>query len=182
MGNEPTPDALATRPGFLLSRVGTAVQSGFKDVLTDWGLRPLHFLLLTALDGSRGPSQQQLCRALGIDSGNMVELLDTLEELGHLTRSRDPQDRRRHVVTMTAQGRAALAQITAAIDDFDRRFLDPLDDNERQRLIEMLAKIYAATAEAKGRGYAVAPTGSALNADSGVSPTPRRQRPPPNQR
>jgi DNA-binding MarR family transcriptional regulator len=157
MVDEPSPRTLASRPGFLLSRVGTAVQSGFKDVLARWRMRPLHFLLLSALRANAGPSQQELCQALGIDSGNMVKLLDDLEGWGYLRRTRDPTDRRRHVVAMTASGGQTLAQIAAAVDDFDRRFLEPLDEPERRRLVELLTRLYAATPEARGRGYAVSP-------------------------
>ena len=77
------PEIPTDRAGFLLSRVGTAVQSGFKDVLAGWDVRPLHFLVLSALGSRSGSSQQDLCRLLGIDSGNMVELLDVLETRGY---------------------------------------------------------------------------------------------------
>jgi hypothetical protein len=62
-------------PGFLLSRVGAAVRAGFKDVLAGWGVRPLQYVILLVLDAGSGASQQELCAAAGIDSGNMVELL-----------------------------------------------------------------------------------------------------------
>jgi DNA-binding MarR family transcriptional regulator len=88
----------------------------------------------------------------------MVELLDTLEGLGYAKRTRDTSDRRRHVVTLTPAGRSALSQITDAADAFDSQFLDPLDDGERRRLVELLTKLYAATAEARGEGYTPAPS------------------------
>src|ERR1700684_2326781 len=97
---------LAAQPGFLLSRVGTAVQSGFKEVLARWDLRPLHFMLLTGIQAGAGSSQQELCRALGIDSGNVVELLDRLENLGYATRTRSAEDCRRPGGTMSPPGRA----------------------------------------------------------------------------
>ena len=66
---------LTADPGFLLSRVGAAVRAGFQEVLAGWGVRPLQYLMLLVLDSSGGVSQQELCAATGIDSGNMVELL-----------------------------------------------------------------------------------------------------------
>jgi DNA-binding MarR family transcriptional regulator len=150
------PGVPADKAGFLLSRVGTAVQAGFKDVLARWDIRPLHFLVLNALIALGGPSQQALCQALGIDSGNMVELLDKLEDLGYAKRAPDADDRRRHVVTITQRGRSALSQISREVAKHDGRMLAPLDEGERRRLVELLAKLYAATPEGKGRGYAVA--------------------------
>ena len=99
------------------SRVGTVVQAGFKDVLAAWDLRPLHFLVLSALGARSGSSQQDLCRVLGVDSGNMVELLDTLEARGYARRAPDPGDRRRRLVSITPAGRTTLAQITTAVED-----------------------------------------------------------------
>jgi MarR family transcriptional regulator, lower aerobic nicotinate degradation pathway regulator len=150
---ELSPGGLRNGPGFLLSRVGTAVQSGFKDVVSGWGIRPLQFLVLVALQSRPGSSQQELCRALNIDSGNMVELIDALENLGYVVRATDPQDRRRRVVEITETGRVALAEMHKAAADFDSEFLSPLNAAERKQLVQLLAKLYAATGEGRGEGY-----------------------------
>jgi DNA-binding MarR family transcriptional regulator len=140
---------LQQSPGFLLSRVGTAVQANFKQTLARWQLKPLHFLLLVVLDGTDGTSQQELCRTLKIDSGNMVELLDHLETLELARRSPDPSDRRRHIVTITDAGHDTLTEGRAAVEALDQEFLSPLTDSERDRLVTALAKLYAATAEGR---------------------------------
>lgn len=135
-------------PAFLLSRVGTAVQVGFKEVLAGWKLRPLELVVLTQLGASAGGvSQQQLCTAAGVDSGNMVEFVDALEALRYAKRNRDPHDRRRHLVTITPQGRSALAEITEAVSDYTDGFLSPLTGSERQQLAQILAKLYLSTPE-----------------------------------
>jgi DNA-binding MarR family transcriptional regulator len=138
---------LAADPGFLLSRVGAAVRAGFKDVLADWGIRPQQFQVLLVLTSGGGASQQELCTAAGIDSGNMVELLDGLEGLGYARRDRDPRDRRRYIVTVTPAGRAALMELLAAVAKYNERFLAPLSEPERQQLAATLGKLFATTAE-----------------------------------
>jgi len=45
----------------------------------------------------------------GLAPAQMVALIDEFEALGHVERSRDPADRRRTRVTITARGRKALA-------------------------------------------------------------------------
>ena len=142
---------LTADPGFLLSRVGSAVRDGFKDVLAGWGIRPLQYLILIILDARPGVSQQELCAAAGIDSGNMVELLDGLEELRYAQRDRDPRDRRRYAVTITPAGRSALAELRQAVEEYNARVLSPLTERERQQLATTLGKLYATTAEAKAR-------------------------------
>jgi DNA-binding MarR family transcriptional regulator len=138
---------LTADPGYLLSRVGAAVRAGFKDVLAGRGIRPLQYLLLLVLDASSGASQQELCVAARIDSGNMVELLDGLEALEYAKRARDPRDRRRYMVTITPAGRSALAELRQAVADYNAGFLSPLSEDERQQLVGSLAKLYITTAE-----------------------------------
>jgi DNA-binding MarR family transcriptional regulator len=149
MGEEEPLSSLTGNAGFLLSRVGTAVQTGFKEVLGRWEIRPLHFAILTALSAAGSASQQELCRPLGIDSGNMVELVDALETRGYARRDRDPRDRRRYRVTITEPGQAAFAAMTKAVGDYTARFLEPLDRAEQMTLVAALAKLYATTAEGR---------------------------------
>jgi DNA-binding MarR family transcriptional regulator len=134
---------LTADPGFLLSRVGAAVRAGFKDVLAAWGVRPQQYLVLLILDGSDGVSQQELCTAARVDSGNMVELVDGLEALGYAQRARDPRDRRRYLVTITARGRSALAELRQAVARYDQRFFGRLSPAEQQQLVATLGKLYA---------------------------------------
>lgn len=139
-----------TDPAFLLSRVGTAVQGGFKELLAGWKLRPLELVVLRLLDtAGDGASQQQLCEASGIDSGNMVEFIDVLEALQYAKRTRDPSDRRRYIVTITPAGRSAITKITRAVNGYSDTMLGPLSQAERQELVRMLAKLYAGTPEGR---------------------------------
>ena len=151
MEKQAGPAQLISDPGFLLSRVGAAVRAGFKGVLAGWGIRPQQYLILLILDARGGTSQQELCTAARIDSGNMVELLDGLEALRYAQRARDPHDRRRYVVTITPAGRSALADLRRAIGEYNERVLSPLTGRERRQLVVTLGKLFATTAEGKGR-------------------------------
>jgi len=141
--------SLTGNPGFLLSRVGTAVQAGFKEVLGRWGIRPQQFAILSALSVAGSASQQDLCRVLGIDSGNMVELVDTLEALGFAERGRDPRDRRRYLLAITPEGEATFAAMREEVGLYTDRFLEPLSQDEQAALVSALAKLYATTPEAR---------------------------------
>jgi MarR family transcriptional regulator, lower aerobic nicotinate degradation pathway regulator len=143
---------LTADPGFLLSRVGAAVRAGFHEVLARRGLRAQQYLILLILDTGGGVSQQELCVAAGVDSGNMVELLDGLEALGYAARAPDARDRRRHVVTMTGPGRSALAELRPAIDEYTDGFLSALTERERQQLTRSLSKLYAISSEGNPPG------------------------------
>ncbi len=149
MEEERQVSSLTGNAGFLLSRVGTAIQAGFKEQLGRWQIRPQQFAILTILRDGGQASQQELCQILGIDSGNMVELVDTLETLGYAQRRRDPRDRRRYLLAVTEPGRAAFAAMAEAVDAYTARFLEPLDPAEQTALAAALAKLFVTTPEGR---------------------------------
>ena len=61
-------------------------------------------------------------------------LLDLLEADGLLVRVRDPHDRRRHLVTLTAMGRRRLTRAWEAAEAAEADVLSPLSDQEREQL------------------------------------------------
>jgi DNA-binding MarR family transcriptional regulator len=86
------------------------------------------------------PTQQQLTEGLCIDTNYCVMLLNDLEASGLVERRRDPADRRRHIVTMTEQGRKALHQAEAAQQTLEDEILGALDSNERAELSHLMRK------------------------------------------
>ena len=70
----------------------------------------------------------------------VVGLLNDLEASGLVERRRDPTDRRRHIVTMTEQGRKALHQAESAQQTLEDEVLGALDSNERAELSQLMRK------------------------------------------
>ena len=71
-------------------------------------------------------------------------LLNELESEGLIERRRSPEDRRRHTVVLTAEGRERLARaefVLAAAEDI---VLAALTTKQRDQLYELLAKATAA--------------------------------------
>ncbi len=100
---------------------------------------PLRQLMLLSYLRAKAPAlQQQLCEFLWLDPNNCVLLLNELEELGYVERRRDPLDRRRHVVDITDEGRAALERGERAQDSLEDQILAGLTDEERATLRSLL--------------------------------------------
>jgi DNA-binding MarR family transcriptional regulator len=103
----------------------------------------MHLRLLMTLsylrDHHRAP-QQELAEALCMDANNIVLLLNELEELGHVTRRRDPDDRRRHLVDLTPEGRRALSGAEHAQEAIEDEVLQGLDAQERATLWRLLTR------------------------------------------
>ena len=86
----------ACAPGsmVLLTRLAKQVYRRSSEELLGMHLR--HLVALSYVRDHDGCPQQELAEALCMDANNVVLLLNELEELGYVTRLRDPHDRRRH--------------------------------------------------------------------------------------
>jgi len=99
-----------------------------------------HLMTLSYLrDHDRSP-QQELAEALCMDANNVVLLLNELEDRGHITRLRDPEDRRRHLVELTPAGRQALKSAEKAQEGIEDEVLQALDPGERAILWQLLTR------------------------------------------
>ena len=92
--------------------------------------------------GHDGPtSASALGRALDLDLGYLSRLLQTLRRRGLVQAAASRDDRRRSVLSLTAEGRKAYA----ALDKDSRRamseMLAPLEQSQRERLVGALAAV-----------------------------------------
>jgi MarR family transcriptional regulator, lower aerobic nicotinate degradation pathway regulator len=137
------PQELIASTSFLLKRLGfTAKERGMK-AYEEVGLHPYHYAILIALDEGSHETQGSIADALGYDRGQLVGLLDELEERGLIERHRDPEDRRRHVVEMTTDGKRTLRRLRTVARELEDEFLEPLSANEREQLHKLLLKLAA---------------------------------------
>jgi DNA-binding MarR family transcriptional regulator len=105
------------------------------------GLRMKPFLALGYVRDRGAVSQQELESALLIDANSVVLLLNELETAGLSVRKRDPNDRRRHLVEITAAGRAAVERAEKARDSLEDEILGELSAEERATLRKLLRKV-----------------------------------------
>ena len=129
-----------TSPGtvVMLMRLAKSVHKRSSDDLLGMKLRQL--MLLSYLRGGAPALQQNLCESLWIDPNNCVLLLNELEEMGYVERRRDPADRRRHVVDITDEGRAALERGERAQESLEEQVLGGLTGEERATLRSLLQR------------------------------------------
>ena len=134
------PAALTSFIGYLLRRVFaqfSATAGGGDADLRD-------FVVLDALADRDSLSQVDLAERLGINRTVMVAVIDRLEKSGHVRRTRNPDNRRSYVLSLTDEGRSALAAARRAVAARDRRLTEALTDPERARLDELLSRLLPA--------------------------------------
>jgi DNA-binding MarR family transcriptional regulator len=130
--------------GFLLARLGLGFKSKAITALDDAGFETYDYGVLAMLAEGARVTQAHIADALALDPSRLVALLDSLEDRGLIMRQRDPEDRRRHVVTITTKGERELAQLREIVGELEEAFLSPLDADDRAKLHELLERLACA--------------------------------------
>ena len=135
------PEELLASSTFLLKRLGFIAKERSMEAYEATGLHPYHYAILLVLDDGCHETQGSIADALGYDRGQLVGLLDELEDQGLVERKRDPNDRRRHLVTLTAAGTKRLERLRTLARATEDEFLTPLSDEERATLHALLLRL-----------------------------------------
>jgi DNA-binding MarR family transcriptional regulator len=130
----------APTAGMLLLKIGKSAERRFADALRPSGLTPRHLGVLFEVQACP-TSQQALIETVGVDPSKLVGLLNDLEADGLIVRKRDPQDRRRHIVEVSAKGSARLDAAKKIASDVEQELLAGLDAAQREELLGLLAQV-----------------------------------------
>lgn len=108
----------------------------------DARLRPGCYGVLRAINGAGRPvSQREVSEIVGVDPSDVVGLVDTLEAAAFVERRRDPSDRRRHALHLTADGREAVVRFERVAAEAHDEVLSVLSPDERRRLEHLITKV-----------------------------------------
>ncbi len=118
-------------------------------------------MALSYLGDHDGAPQHQLVEALCMDANNVVLLLNDLEDSGFLVRRRDPDDRRRHRVHITAAGQEALERAARAQEQVEDEVLQALSSDERATLWHLLTRAVQSAERASADAHDQVATASA---------------------
>jgi DNA-binding MarR family transcriptional regulator len=113
----------------------------YRCALAPIGLKPRETQALLRLRDRGAMSQQALGAALDIDASNLVALLNDLEADGLISRRRDPEDRRRHVVEVSKRGAKLVDEVERAAAEVEDEFFVALDEDQRLALQGLLAQV-----------------------------------------
>jgi MarR family transcriptional regulator, lower aerobic nicotinate degradation pathway regulator len=141
MTAEIEPARLRRLPSRLLNQLATHADRLVGAGLSEVGAHKWHYTVLASLADVGPGSQATLSRRTGIFRSDMVAVINDLAEGGFVERTPDLADRRRNVVTITALGRARLAELGVLLADLQDALLAPLTSAERDQLIELLIRL-----------------------------------------
>jgi DNA-binding MarR family transcriptional regulator len=135
------PDELLAKSGFVLVRLAMGFKARALEELDKAGYGPHQYSVLAMLDEQPRKVQASIADALGVDPSQLVGILDALAERGLIVRERDPDDRRRHVVSLTTKGRNQMARLRKMIDQLEDDWFTPLRPAERKTFHETLLRL-----------------------------------------
>jgi DNA-binding MarR family transcriptional regulator len=104
--------------------------------LTMW-----EYVALSRLAREPAENQLALAKAINYDKTRLVRLLDRLEGDGLVARAADPNDRRSHVIRITAKGTRRHAAAVASIRAMEAELLGGLSATERSTLLKVLPRL-----------------------------------------
>lgn len=127
--------------GLHLTRVSRTVSRAFDDALAEAGGSLPVWLVLISLKSGQRASQRELAGAVGVQGATLTHHLNAMESAGLVTRRRDPDNRRLHLVELTPEGDALFLRLRAAAAAFDQRLRADLSDSEARQLETLLARL-----------------------------------------
>ncbi len=126
--------------GFLLRKAYQRNSTIFLD-LVPGKLTTTQFSIMHRLAEDGPMSQNLLGRSVAMDGATTKGVVDRLIARDLLATRRDPQDRRRHLVSLTPRGIELIDEAVEAAIRVTDETLAPLRDREKETLLRLLAKI-----------------------------------------
>jgi MarR family transcriptional regulator for hemolysin len=129
--------------GLALSRAARTVSRAFDEALARAGGSRSSWLILIALKSRPRASQRAIAEVVGIQNATLTHHLNAMESAGLLTRRRDPENRRVHLVELTEAGEAAFRGLRGAAAAFDAQLHAGLSDDDLSHARDLLDRLAA---------------------------------------
>ena len=143
-------DVPAPRLLYVVKQLESAIRAQMDVALRSRRITVPQYTALTVLEQHDDMSAAQLARHTFVTAQAMEGVVGALQNAGLIVRHRDPENRRRLVISLTAEGRALLEDCREDIDRIEAVAFAALTAEQRSRLSEWLGESRRALA-AEGR-------------------------------
>ena len=106
---------------------------------SDLSLAEMH--TLTAIGPYEAKTMSQTAQSLGITTGTLTVSIDRLVRKGYVDRRRDDRDKRIVRISLTRNGKLACRMHSKFHRVLAKRILEPYEDGEREKLVDMVKAI-----------------------------------------
>src|ERR1700749_112031 len=141
------PEPFAVPIGLRLNQAARAVGRAFDDALAEAGGSLPVWLILLNLKIRRPGTQRELADAVGLREATLTHHLNAMDADGLVTRTRDADNRRVHIVTLTEKGDQLFLALRATAMAFDAKLRPGLADSALATLETLLTRLSANVGE-----------------------------------
>lgn len=127
--------------GVVLARTAKTAGRAFDQALAAAGGSQPVWQILISLKTRPVANQRELADAVGIQGATLTHHLNGMETAGLVTRRRDPENRRVHLVTLTPEGEQLFLRLASAAIAHDERMRKGLSDAEIAQLADLLTRL-----------------------------------------
>lgn len=126
-------------------RTADVVRRKLEGVFEPYGITGQQYNVLRILRGARPEAlpTMEIAERMIEKTPGVTRLVDRLEEKGLARRERSSEDRRCVLCTVTEEGLDLLAELDEPVREADEAALAALEDDEVERLIELLDRVRA---------------------------------------
>jgi DNA-binding MarR family transcriptional regulator len=132
---------------YVMKQVELAVRAHLDDMFRPIGLTALQYTALTVLERHPNLTSAQLARNSFVTAQSMADMVTALEEQQLIERHRDPDDRRRLVLALTANGRKLLRKYRRRVTALEEQMLAGISVAQQRDLRRVLLACRANLAE-----------------------------------
>jgi MarR family transcriptional regulator for hemolysin len=129
--------------GLDLSNTARVVSRAFDEALDEVGGTLPIWLVLLNLKIHRPANQRELAEAVGVREATLTHHLNAMDTRGLITRTRDPANRRIHVVEITEAGEAAFGRLRDAAMTFNAKLCAGFSEEDMDSLRGLLGRLAA---------------------------------------
>lgn len=134
-------EELYARPAHLIRRAHQISWAIFLDECQEFGLTPVQYAALVAIDAYPGSDATRLSNMIAFDRSTIGNVLDRLEKRELIERRLSEEDRRQRLIFLTKQGSKLLDDCKEAVDRVQNRIVGVLSREERETFLKLMARI-----------------------------------------
>jgi DNA-binding MarR family transcriptional regulator len=138
---------------YLLNQAAEATSRGFQTAYRErYGFTRTQWRVLANLGKFGAMTAREICRISHIEKTKVSRAVAAMEQSGLLSRSPSPTDRRAEVLSLTAEGERAFADLGRLAVGFDARLREMLGAGQSEELIALLRRLTEFSLATEGEG------------------------------
>ena len=128
-------------PGHMFRRLHQVAVAKFTKEMEPFGLTPLQWAALDAIQREPGVDQSQLSRNIELDTSTAAGVIYRLEARKLIERRASPSDRRLRILFLTEEGQSLLNRATPTVMAIQEWLTEPLEPEERPQFMKLMSKV-----------------------------------------